>query len=294
MSTELNVASAKTGLSIPQNRPPDSREGHAVSACGHARTDSGRMPLKKQRRGGFAPEPPLPPSATPADRHRSGWAVSSGGVGAQPRKASSEPSGREARGPSRASPMIGAPPPRCPALCLRFSDAETDLAGCHEKPRPSRGIEGRHVSAVRPGPSQSDRRGYFGYAGHRYFFGGFRSSSSITTRTAASSSVSRPSRHALGSMSTSAPARCRRSPPPTRCRSRTAPRAAPSRSHRRAAAGSRSRRRALPTCASPRACRGLPRPWKDAIGRRASGAATPRVAGPRIAGVRTSRSEEAG
>ena len=24
--------------------------------------------------GGFAPEPPLPPSATPADRHRSGWA----------------------------------------------------------------------------------------------------------------------------------------------------------------------------------------------------------------------------
>ena len=50
--------------------------------------DTGQQPPKKQRRGGFAPEPPLPPSATPADRHRYGWAVSSGGVGAQPRKPS--------------------------------------------------------------------------------------------------------------------------------------------------------------------------------------------------------------
>ena len=35
---------------------------------------AGMTALEKQMLGGFAPEPPLPPSATPADRHRSGCA----------------------------------------------------------------------------------------------------------------------------------------------------------------------------------------------------------------------------
>ncbi len=49
-------------------------------ATNQQNVDSAPFPpwsLKKQRRRGFAPAPPLPPCATPADRHRSGWAGSS-------------------------------------------------------------------------------------------------------------------------------------------------------------------------------------------------------------------------
>ena len=77
----------------PRSRPPRRRRT-GIAPVGLVPPEvAGRPPraaaLEKQMLGGSAPEPPLPPSATPADRHRSGWAVSSRGGGAQPRKASS-------------------------------------------------------------------------------------------------------------------------------------------------------------------------------------------------------------
>ncbi len=62
----------------PRSRPPRRRQTGIAPVGLFPPEVSGRPPraaaLKKQMLGGFAPEPPLPPSATPADRHRSGWA----------------------------------------------------------------------------------------------------------------------------------------------------------------------------------------------------------------------------
>ena len=146
----------------PRSRPPRRRRTGIAPVGLFLPEVSGRPPrpaaLKKQILGGSAPEPP-PPSATPADRHRSGWAVSSGGVGAP------APSGR-----SQETDLRGLCP-RTPAPALRDAGRPASLRlGCFFRrcrgARPVRPLSrNRSSGALPPNPrSRPPRRRQTGIA----------------------------------------------------------------------------------------------------------------------------------